>query len=101
MACVSTTLRCLFVLLLRVLRLVVVGVLNHSFSLSVYGNISHIYSMISIKLQLLYVQHSVAIWVCVSVCVLCIFFNMGVFYHPGGDSLTIALTKKLFCHFVY
>ena len=46
MACVSTTLRCLFVLLLRVLRLVVVGVLNHSFSLSVYGNISHLYSMI-------------------------------------------------------
>jgi hypothetical protein len=26
---------------------------------------------------------------------------MGVFYHPGGDSLTIALTKFVICLFVY
>ncbi len=35
------------------------------------------------------------------VILLCIFFNMGVFYHPGGDSLTIALTKFVICLFVY
>ncbi len=60
MACVSTTLRCLLVLLLRVLRLAVVGVLNHSFSLSVYGNISHIYSTFWCKTQVqnLYSTHA-------------------------------------------
>lgn len=61
MGCVSsTTLRCLFVLLLRVRLRGARGVLNHSFSLSVYGNISHIYSIFSFKgqLQLAYSTHA-------------------------------------------
>ena len=39
--------------------------------------------------------------VCEAFWTLCIFFNMGVFYRPPGDFSTIALTKKLFCHFVH